>query len=206
MKKVLGTILAEAIVVAVAGCSTVPTLTNETKIATPTAAMKSVLIEINESGYDNFGMGRSGRDYMEAMGTAFRGTLPPDIPARIISIDGMALDNPEGRALDETHPNYIMRLHPLSISTVQGTSRTVWQLDVSQVTIAQSVTTGPHGKPITRTHYTIRPVYRSRANGRVVREALLVSAATVRQRGAEMGKTLGEALNAAQVLGVRDPS
>ncbi|MFM0213844.1 hypothetical protein PQQ96_41410, partial [Paraburkholderia sediminicola] len=201
MKK-LFRVVALVFTVVLTGCATSPQLLEQTSAERTSVPAKSVLIVINGAVFDNPPFGPGGRVFLDAMGSALQESVS-GVPVRVIAIDPMQLENPEAKALNEMHPNYVLRLHTVSLTTRNGIPvNAVWQLDAAEV--STSVTTSEAQGPaqMTSTRFNFRTVYRARAQGRAGPGSVFDSANSAQNCGSAMGKTLGAAVAAAQALGL----
>ncbi|CAB3763309.1 hypothetical protein LMG29660_04722 [Burkholderia puraquae] len=109
----------------------------------------------------------------------------------------MKFVNPVPSALRAMRPSHTIRLFTESATARYGTAiSATWQMEVSNVTTALVPATGdkPGG-----TRYTMKPIYRARADG----ETCLDSDSLAKKCGAAMGKLFGDTLRAAHVVQIR---
>ena len=177
----------------VSGCVATPNLLGEgTAGATPTQA-SSILIVVDGRMFDAPSFGKEGRAYLVGLGEGIQGALA-DVPTKVVELDVMKFVNPVPSALQAMSPSHTIRLFAESDMMRYGTPiSATWQMEVSDVTTAPVPATNdkPGG-----TRYTIKPIYKARANG----ETCLDSDSLARKCGVAMGKMFGETLRAAHVV------
>jgi hypothetical protein len=161
-------------------CAVSPRLLEQTSSARSSIPATNVLIVVDGKAFGNPPFGPGGRAY-------------------VVTIDPMQLENPEMKALNEIHPNYVLRLRTLSVTSRNAVPITaVWQLDASEVSMTASRLPGQ--PQLTHTQFNFRAVYRARAQGPTCSGSLLGSEDSARRCGREMGKVFADALLDAQVI------
>jgi hypothetical protein len=195
-------VIALVFAVVLTGCAISPQLLEQTRAERTPMPAKSVLIVINGNVFDNPPFGPGGKVFLDAMGSALRDSVT-GVPVRVITNDPMQLENPEVKALKEMHPNYVLRVHTVSLTTRNGVPViAVWQLDAAEVSTSVTSSEVPGQGQVTSTRFNFRTVYRARVQGRAGPGSLFDSANSAQDSGSAMGKTLGAAVAAAQVLGL----
>ncbi|MDN7182187.1 hypothetical protein M0D69_30070 [Caballeronia sp. SEWSISQ10-4 2] len=179
-------------------CAVSPRLLEQTSSARSSIPATNVLIVVDGKAFGNPPFGPGGHAYMDAMGFALQEGLT-GLPVHVVTIDPMQLENPEMKALNEIHPNYVLRLRTLSVISRNAVPITaVWQLDASEVSTTASRLPGQ--PQLTRTQFNFRAVYRARAQGPTCSGSLLGSEDSARRCGGAMGKVFADALLDAQVF------
>jgi hypothetical protein len=200
MKK-LFRVVAFVFAVVLTGCAIKPRVLEQTSAERTAMPAKSVLIVINGTVFDNPPFGPEGKAFLDAMGSALQASVS-GVPVRVITTGPMQLENPEPKALKEMHPNYVLRLHAASLTMRNAVPvSAVWQLDAAEVSIAVTTSQEQGKASTTSTQFNFRTVYRVRVQGPVGPGSVFDSEHSARNLGTAMGKTLGDAVATAGVLG-----
>ncbi|NTX27061.1 hypothetical protein HT746_07930 [Burkholderia pyrrocinia] len=143
--------------------------------------------------FDAPAFGSEGRAYLAGLGEGVRDALA-GVPTKVVELDVMKFVNPVPSALQAMRPSHTIRLFTESDMVRYGTPiSATWQMGVSNVTSATVPAT--NDKPA-GTRYTIKPIYRARADG----EKCLDSDSLAKKCGAAMGEMFGDTLRAAHVM------
>lgn len=115
--------------------------------------------------FDAPSFGKEGRAYLVGLGEGIQGALA-DVPTKVVELDVMKFVNPVPSALQAMSPSHTIRLFTESDMMRYGTPiSATWQMEVSDVTTAPVPATNDK---LGGTRYTIKPIYKARANGKRV--------------------------------------
>lgn len=177
----------------VSGCVATPNLIGEGTAGIAPTKADAILIVVDGKIFDAPAFGSEGRAYLAGLGEGIRDALA-GVPTKVVELDEMKFGNPVPSALQAMRPSHTIRLFTESDMVRYGTPiSATWQMEVSNVTAAS--VPASNGKPA-GTRYTIKPIYRARADG----ETCLDSDSLAKKCGAAMGKMFGDTLRAAHVM------
>ena len=177
----------------VSGCVATPDLIGENTAGIAPTEATAILVVVDGKAFDRPEYGSEGHAYLAGLGEGIQAALA-GVPTRIVELDEMKFVNPVPAALRAMRPSHTIRLFTESGTTRNGTPiSATWQMEVSNVMTTLVPATGdkPGG-----TRYTIKPIYKARADG----ETCLDSDSFAKKCGAAMGKMFGDTLRAAHVV------
>jgi hypothetical protein len=182
-----------AVAALVSGCVATPNLIGENTAGIAPTEATAILVVVDGKAFDGPAFGSEGRAYLAGLGEGLQAALA-GVPTKIVELDEMKFVNPVPAALRAVRPSHTIRLFTESETARHDTPiSATWQMEVSNVTTTLVPATGdkPGG-----TRYTIKPIYKARADG----ETCLDSDGLAKKCGAAMGKMFGETLRAAHVM------
>lgn len=177
----------------VSGCVATPNLIGENTAGIAPTEATAILVVVDGKAFDGPAFGSEGRAYLAGLGEGILAALA-GVPTKVVELDEMKFVNPVPAALRAMGPSHTIRLFTESEMARYGTPiSATWQMEVSNVTTTLVPATGdkPGG-----TRYTIKPIYKARADG----ETCLDSDSLAKKCGAAMGKMFGDTLRAAHVV------
>ncbi|VWC02982.1 hypothetical protein BLA14095_04853 [Burkholderia lata] len=182
-----------AVAALVSGCVATPNLIGENTAGIAPTEATAILVVVDGKAFDGPAFGSEGRAYLAGLGDGIQAALA-GVPTKVVELDEMKFVNPVPAALRAMRPSHTIGLFTESSTVRYGTPiSATWQMEVSNVATALVPATGdkPGG-----TRYTIKPIYKARADG----ETCLDSDSLAKRCGAAMGKMFGDTLRAAHVV------